>query len=667
VQNKVDEIINLLNATTKPEGPIHPNNETELNIWNLPGWYYFLRQGKYPEAEKIYKAFYEKLLEQQKISSRLHKGMPIHNLALSLFFQGKTEDAIKFFVCAYIEDVIRGKGSEEIEQGAASRVLRGLCGVPQAELFEIRDVVLQKIEREIPLNPEIIYDSPEIGTAVSRIQKRYKENIPDTWKLEKDGQLALEKGDYEKSYEVYQTWFLELLEYQKIIKNRVHKGHPLFNSGLSRFMEGKREEAFNLFLLAYIEDAVSALHLGDADKTAAFTNLSTAPGVIDSLREIERSIFRMKTEGEDLSDPRIIAQKLAVSQKRAEKEFEEQKKTIMSTRDQRKKELIERISRVKEIDDQINNTIYILKRWNSSTPRYPPEEPESLGGGYFLVWNKKGIVIDLGYDFLKIFYNEGFRPRNIDLVIVTHAHDDHCQDLEAIFSVLYKLNNCNIKHKIDLVISEGVQIKYNRLLTIMKDFVSNEILQQGGRLDPTKIFGNQYNLEIQATKTVHNEEPWMKNNTGFGLLLSLKKDSESPFKIGLTGDTTFWNGIDKEFSGVDLLIEHIGTYGISKNHLCEVGCLELLKRAQPAPKLVVVSEFGEELNGHRVEICTQMETLANRQTIESNKIPVIAGDIGLRIKIPNMEVFCRDTKQFEDYNQVIDKEFDGKIQYFRRE
>lgn len=670
LQNEIDEIIELLRSKTRPEGPLHPNNEKELNIWNLPGYHYFLRRGKYKEAEKIYRAFYASLLEHQNTLGRLHKGMPLQNLALSLFFQGKTDAAIKFLICAYIEDVIRGKGAESVEMGAASRVLRGFCGVPQEVLLQIRDITLQITNTETLSRPELIYDSPRMRDLVSGIQGTYREHIPKTWKWEKDGQLALEKGNFGRSFEIYQKWFTSLLSYQEAIGFRVHKGHPLFNLGLSSLLKGKAREALDWFLLAYIEDVISAFQPGDADVTSAFRNLS-ARGATSSLREMERVIFDMKHRNVDLSDPRRISGQLAKLQKEAKKGFKNQRDGIASALEARNKSLAKKLSKKTRISSRTNNTLYIMKRWNSASPRYPPEgETPSLGGGYFLLWNKKGIVIDPGYDFLKIFNNEGFYVRNIDLIIITHAHDDHCQDFEAISSVLYKLNRwCRINHKIDLVISEAVHIKYERLLTIMKDFVNSRILLQNDVLDPSTISGTQYNLKIQATKTDHGEEPWMKNNTGFGLVLSVKEDRERVSKIGITGDTANYNGIHKEFSGVDLLVEHIGTYGKTRSgkHLSGIGCSELLKLLRPPPRLVVVSEFGEELKGFRADICTQIETIANRHIIEQDRFPVFAGDIGLKIKIPTFDVFCNDTSKFERFTDVMDKEIDGKVVYLKRE
>ena len=666
-QDNVNEIIALLNSKTAAKGPIHPDNETELNIWNLPGYAYFLRQGKYEEAERIFQAFYENLLKNQDYVGRVHKGMALHNLGLSLFFQGKTEDAIKFFICAYIEDAIRGKGSLETEQLPASRVLRGFCGVPQSDLFKIRDFTVEVSCEEIPLRPESIYESQKIKEVILGIQRNYKEYIPETWKWERDGQRYLEKGEYEKSYSIYLKWFDALLKYQKSIAARVHKGHPLFNAGISRFLQGNSNEAIKLLLLAYIEDVVSAFRVGESDKTAAFRNLSSIIQV-SSLKDIEKTIFQMKSDAKSVDDPVKIIENLAGVEEKARKEFEETKKGIQDSKEKTEKEFVERISEKKEITDELDGTFYVLKRWNSITPRYPQAGPsESYGGGYFIIWNKKGIVVDPGYDFLRFFYKEGFGVLNIDLIIVTHAHDDHCQDLEAIFSVLHKLNVSGYAHNIDLVISEGVQIKYSRLLTIMRQYVHDVILQPSHQIDPSTISGKQYDVEVRATMTNHHEEPWMKNNTGFGLLVSFKKDNETIFRIGLTGDTAFWNGIEREFELTDLLVEHIGTFGSSNYHLTDVGCIELLQRVQTAPRLVVVSEFGEELRSNRVNVCTLIETVANRFSTQNTRVPVFAGDVDLKIKIPGLKIFCAETGRFEDYTEIVDKEIRGNVEYVKKE
>lgn len=666
-QGNVEEIIQILEKSTTAEGPIHPNNEEELNLWNLPGWEYFLRRGRYQEAERIYRAFYDTLLEQQETVGRVHKGMPLQNLGLSLFFQGHIHDAIKFFMSAYIEDAIRGVGSETVEKGAAGRVLAGFCGVLQKELLKIRDITKNKISQKIPNRPEEILESKEISPISQEIQQRYVANIPETWKWEIEGQKALENGNYAASFSIYQNWYSKLLEYQTRIGDRVHKGHPLFNSGQSRFLAGKSDEAFTILLLAYVEDVVSAFKQGDADDSPAFGLLSASKGLIPDLRRLEALTFQMKRDGEDVSDPHEAVDEFLKVEVSAKREFEQQRNDIIAARDKAKGKLKEKLLKAKPFDD--DSILYILKKWNSATPRFPHENnEESSGGGYFLQWNKMGIIIDPGYDFLEHFHNQDFGPSNINLIIVTHAHDDHCQDLEAIFSILAKFNRDCRKHEIDLLLSEGTHIKYGRLLEINKEFIHAEIIQR----DPKKVLStpfqellqNKYNMTVTTTKTVHHERPWMQNNTGFGLRITLGKPPNS-ITIGFTSDTAFWDGIGKEFSGVDLLVANLGTYGESEFHLCDSGCLDLLKTCTPSPKVVIVSEFGEELKGKRVKVCTEIENLAMWQTA-TDKIQVIAGDVGLKISLPKLGVFCENSGQFEDPKMVNDEEDNFKIRYFRK-
>lgn len=365
--------------------------------------------------------------------------------------------------------------------------------------------------------------------------------------------------------------------------------------------------------------------------------------------------------------------RIEIPEGEARRRYDEESRRIAAARQQQEEELDESISRFKEIDDETDNTLYILKRWNSTSPRYPHRnltgDPwESVGGGYFLVWQKKGIVIDPGYDFLKLFQNEGFGVRNIDLIIVTHAHDDHNQDLEPIFSLVHKLSRrCKISHNIDLVASEAVQIKFSRLLTIMQPHVTTTVLRANDVLDSVSELGRKYNMEITSTPTFHNEQPWMLNNTGFGITVSLTREKRALFKIGITGDTSLFDGIETRFNGVDLLIEHLGTDQGSEGHLCMNGCVELLRRIVLKPKMVVVSEFGEELRGHRVNICTQIETVVNRQVAGEINIPVIAGDLRLRIKVPTLDILCTDTRQLENYRSVVDKEIRGQVEYVKRE
>jgi len=52
----------------------------------------------------------------------------------------------------------------------------------------------------------------------------------------------------------------------------------------------------------------------------------------------------------------------------------------------------------------------------------------------------ENIVIDPGYNFLQNFRSEGFHVEDIDTIIVTHSHLDHCAELLPIMDLIYQIN-----------------------------------------------------------------------------------------------------------------------------------------------------------------------------------------------------------------------------------
>ena len=71
------------------------------------------------------------------------------------------------------------------------------------------------------------------------------------------------------------------------------------------------------------------------------------------------------------------------------------------------------------------------------------------------------------------------------------------------------------------------------------------------------------------------------------------------------------------------------------------------------------------MKGKRVKVCSEIETLAMWQTV-GERIPVIAGDVGLQINIPKMQILCENTGHFEDVKLVIDKEDNDRIHYLKK-
>lgn len=89
----------------------------------------------------------------------------------------------------------------------------------------------------------------------------------------------------------------------------------------------------------------------------------------------------------------------------------------------------------------VTNKWVVLRRWQSTNPKFPrPGQRRLRGGGYFLLWQGKGIVVDPGYDFIQNFYDEGFSLEDIDAVLVTHSHPDHDDDLSTLTTLIREWN-----------------------------------------------------------------------------------------------------------------------------------------------------------------------------------------------------------------------------------
>lgn len=95
--------------------------------------------------------------------------------------------------------------------------------------------------------------------------------------------------------------------------------------------------------------------------------------------------------------------------------------------------------------------IFIIGRhWNSDTPIIPRKDDidknqaiinGNVGGGYFLRIKGIGIAIDPGIAFLKNLYvNHNISIADIDFIIITHFHQDHCADIEAIINLSRNFN-----------------------------------------------------------------------------------------------------------------------------------------------------------------------------------------------------------------------------------
>lgn len=148
----------------------------------------------------------------------------------------------------------------------------------------------------------------------------------------------------------------------------------------------------------------------------------------------------------------------------------------------------------------------VLRRWNSYTPIVADNYHISKGGGYFLKFKGKGIAIDPGFNFIDNFKGAGHSFDEIDVVMITHAHNDHTSDLESILTLL---NNYNKRQKglddfesADTIRADIAEIKGCKIGDVTTDEIEKKFFEDSHR---------RKTLEIFVTKSVEKKFTGMFN------------------------------------------------------------------------------------------------------------------------------------------------------------
>jgi ribonuclease BN (tRNA processing enzyme)/tetratricopeptide (TPR) repeat protein len=353
----------------------------------------------------------------------------------------------------------------------------------------------------------------------------------------------------------------------------------------------------------------------------------------------------------------------------------------------------------------------VLRRWNSFSPGLFRESTGSLGGGYLLRINKdlmegndgvekeenesvENIVIDPGYNFLQNFRSEGFCIEDIDTIIVTHSHLDHCAELLPIMDLIFQINKRykdykkkeRKKKRVSLCLSKGAYKKFSGYADDpdwqkqLKDVIILENLDK-------KTWMPFKGLRISAIPTPHMD---LGGVNAIGLIIEIdgtvdkNEEISETVRLGFTSDTPWYTEIKDNFDVCDLLCVHLGsikyqeigytddrhnlksekreideekkedkfkeTYTKS-NHLLFFGTEDIISHYDKTKKdsLIIVGEFGEELKyGLRADLCTKL-------SMGKKFIHCLPGDIGQYIVIEKdgtKKVRCNFCESFVRPNEI---------------
>ena len=330
-----------------------------------------------------------------------------------------------------------------------------------------------------------------------------------------------------------------------------------------------------------------------------------------------------------------------------------------------------------QIDQSPNGEIAFIRRWNSHTPVVTGE----TGGGYFVRWRDKGTVIDPGCSFVQAFTdNTHYSLADVDLIVVTHDHIDHCHDLVTLVSLLRQYNkqrlDGGLKPKIwDLVVSHGV---YDQFKSILRHPENSMFLSLCKVLPPGRVermwkvpapwekalaarapkleqwhrayvkyhrkrkLRDVYHYDLSCTRTQHHE--LLGERTGFGVTLRLlaQQSKDRVRMISFSGDTAVENEpwpvrveeLREAWKDTHLLVLHVGTMedpahsgndgGFRRldEHLGFRGVCDVLRAMAGSKKLrmVVLGEWGYECGGYltqgRTRFCKLVQKALKEAEIE---------------------------------------------------
>ncbi|MBW1993920.1 MAG: hypothetical protein JRI77_05655 [Deltaproteobacteria bacterium] len=329
-----------------------------------------------------------------------------------------------------------------------------------------------------------------------------------------------------------------------------------------------------------------------------------------------------------------------------------------------------------------------LQRWNSQTPTLTL----SQGGGYFIYQQDRkgqvvlGIAIDPGFDFVDNLFHMGFTLRDIDFILMSHAHLDHMRDFEPIVSALLDLKKRTtgqVKKKIHVMMSLGVYHRVEHVITnpTLREYLSDTYIvdidktieeeylrpfrfKRDGRKNKAGNFVSvlnseeeNYEIEITPTKAYHND--YSEESDSFGYIIKMfDRNNKAPlFSFGYTGDTKWEKSLlrDWGYHECDVVCIHLGAliesekdgknkFSYYKGPQCEAliekkghpylfGLLRFLKQIKEIKntnKLILISEFGEELKGGiRIDLIHRLNHILEDKGVEGKVcLPV---DIGLNV------------------------------------
>jgi glyoxylase-like metal-dependent hydrolase (beta-lactamase superfamily II)/tetratricopeptide (TPR) repeat protein len=408
---------------------------------------------------------------------------------------------------------------------------------------------------------------------------------------------------------------------------------------------------------------------------ADLERITNDPGTPDAIAELARVELKMVTDGSTAGGTGASGITIDL-----EPEVKALFRTELEEGRRRKRDFFG-----ESVFDPKASFLLVAREWNSFTPAVPSQGEPSRGGGYFLRHGGVGIVIDPGFDFLEIFAESGGRLCDIDRVVITHAHNDHTAELEAILTLLYEYNNPpegeEPRHKtVKLYLSQGAARKFSGLIQMRNcEYLDEVVTLNRGAQDHPQVIHLASGIRLTVLTAYHDDVITKDYAVGLGFQLTFADGTER--RLLFTGDTALYRNDENgrptspeifevypdsyRAPGSDLIVAHIGSiedFELDKQigtmgddskkiqlertydkHLALRGTLALLYFLRP--KAAIVSEFGEEMRSIWIKAVRAIGRKL-KDLLGGDAFSVFAGDPVLVYDIQGGRFLCHEDLQF---------------------
>lgn len=327
-----------------------------------------------------------------------------------------------------------------------------------------------------------------------------------------------------------------------------------------------------------------------------------------------------------------------------------------------------------------SHDLLVLNGWNFDeraanpsmeiiNPSLLTEDSRQSLGGHYIRWAGKGIVINPGPGFIKLFHEQGLRICDIDFVIVTCNNPSAYKDVKAISELNSQLNKSSPElHIIQYYLHYKVRQELSSLLKPTFKQARNTVHNLEMFIDSPdveEIILNEYislhyfQCASQGSFQIAKTDDDNLGNSSLGIRLELSDESKQ-VSIGYLSNIG-WNAlIAHHLSHCDLILAGFGNTGprdyaklaYNKHNLGYAGCYSLLEEV--SPKLLLLTEFAGREGDIRLQAVKKMrqEYAASGQNNGKSHSIVLPADIGLSINLYSLNIRCSVSEESVSASQV---------------